>query len=312
MEFRTKLPKQSKEPKIGYDSKILLLGSCFVENIGSKLEFYKFRNLLNPFGILFHPAAIADFLEEVKNNRVFTEEEVFFHNERWHSFRAHSDLSSPSREALLKGLNAAVEKTRSFLQEASHVVITPGTAWGYRLRESGEIVANCHKLPQVNFNKELLEVREPLQKCVDLVRAINPTISVIFTVSPVRHLRDGFVNNQRSKASLISAVHEIIASGENLHYFPSYEIMMDELRDYRFYSEDMLHPGPVAVNYIWEQFTQSWMSSETLLISKKIEGVQKGLSHRPFNEQSRAHQQFVEKLDKEIEELQQEFSFMKF
>ncbi len=277
MEFRTKLPRQSHDPKIGYDSRVLLLGSCFVENIGNKLDHYKFPSLLNPFGILFHPVAISDFLEKVKSDSVFTEENVFFHNERWHSFRAHSALSSPSRGTLLRELNAAVKKTHSFLREATHVIITPGTAWGYRYKQSGEVVANCHKLPQVNFNKELLEVQEPLRQAVELVRAVNPGVAVIFTVSPVRHLRDGFIENQQSKAKLISAVHEVIASGENLHYFPSYEIMMDELRDYRFYAEDMLHPAPVAIDYIWERFAESWMTQETMGVLKKIETIQKGL-----------------------------------
>ncbi|MGB7786024.1 MAG: GSCFA domain-containing protein, partial [Salinimicrobium sp.] len=245
-----------------YDSQILLLGSCFVENIGQKLEYFKFRNRLNPFGILFHPAAIRNFLEKVVGKAEFSEADIFHHNEQWHCLQAHSDLNTSQKGEILEALNLAVEQSHQFLKEASHVFITPGTAWGYRFRETGNIVANCHKLPQKNFSKELTEVKDDLQETVKLVRQLNPSAAIIFTVSPVRHLKDGFVENQQSKAKLITAVHEVSSIEENAHYFPSYEIMMDELRDYRFYAEDMLHPNKIAIDYIWEKFSESWISAE--------------------------------------------------
>lgn len=312
MEFRTQVPVQIKEPKIGYDSGILLLGSCFVENIGEKLEYFKFRNSLNPFGILFHPAAIHNFLKNVLSKKRFSEADIFYHNEAWHCFQAHSDLNSGEKSEILERLNSAVEETHEFIRTASHVIITPGTAWGYRFQESGELVANCHKVPQKNFRKELLEVKQDLSACAKIIREINRDATVIFTVSPVRHLKDGFSENQQSKARLISAVHEVISETTKVHYFPSYEIMMDELRDYRFYAEDMLHPNRVAIDYIWEKFQEAWITVEAGQVMKRIDTIQKGLSHRPFREGSEAHQKFRKDLQKKIESLKAEYPHIRF
>jgi hypothetical protein len=315
MEFRTKVPITPQEPAIGYDSKILLLGSCFVENIGRKLEYHKFKTLQNPFGILFHPAAISNFLQKVKSQYIFTEEDIFYHNERWHSFDAHSAMSNPDKNRMLQELNVAVEETYSFLKEASHVIITPGTSWGYKLKETGKTVANCHKLPQKNFSKELTDVKADLLECVETVKQLNPDAAIIFTVSPVRHLKDGFIENQHSKAKLITAIHELVevpSLGARGIYFPSYEIMMDELRDYRFYAEDMVHPNSVAIDYIWQRFLLAWMTSQTQKISEEVEKIQKGLAHKPFNEQSEAHQQFRNRLQQKIQELQAQYPGIEF
>ncbi|MGI0105641.1 GSCFA domain-containing protein [Salinimicrobium sp. WS361] len=306
MEFRTQVPVTPKEPKIGYSSKVLLLGSCFVENIGKKLEYFKFPNLLNPFGILFHPAAIHNFLKRVKEQHVFTEADIFYHNETWKCYEAHSDLNSVEKEEILSKLNAAVKETREFLKTATHVIITPGTAWGYRLNETGQLVANCHKVPQANFSKEITEVKNAIFDTSEIVRSLNPSAEIIFTVSPVRHLKDGFVENQLSKAKLITAIQEVVASEEKCSYFPSYEIMMDELRDYRFYAEDMVHPNSVAVDYIWEKFRQAWIASAASEVMKQVDTIQKGLLHRPFNETSEAHQKFRRNLQQKIEKLEKE------
>lgn len=289
-----------------------MLGSCFVENIGRKLEYFKFRNLINPFGILFHPAAIHNFLKRVSQKAFFNEQEIFSHNGIWHSFEAHSDLNALQKEEILMNLNSAVEETHAFLETASHVVITPGTAWGYRLKESGQIVANCHKVPQEKFSKELTPVQNELFQCVKIIQEMNPSAQITFTVSPVRHLKDGFVENQRSKSKLISAVHGIISEAPEVDYFPAYEIVMDELRDYRFYAEDMLHPSQVAVDYIWDRFRESRISSEAIEIMKRVDGIQKALSHRPFNERSEAHQKFNADLQKKIQKLQQDHPEIRF
>ena len=312
MEFRTQVPITPQEPKIGYSSKVLLLGSCFVENIGRKLEYFKFQNLLNPFGILFHSAAILNFLKRLKEQHVFTETDIFYHNGAWHSYEAHSDLNSVEKEEILNKLNAAVQETTEFLKSATHVVITPGTAWGYRLKESGEMVANCHKVPQKNFDKEITVVKNDIFETVEVVKALNPSAKIIFTVSPVRHLKDGFVENQLSKAKLIAAVQEIVASEERCAYFPAYEIMMDELRDYRFYSEDMVHPNKTAVDYIWQRFQEAWIASEASAVMKRIDTIQKGLFHRPFNETSEAHQNFRRDLQQKIQKLENEVPEIKF
>ena len=312
MEFRTPVPITAQEPKIGYSSKVLLLGSCFVENIGKKLEYFKFQQLLNPFGILFHPVAIHNFLKRVKSGYDFTEADIFFHNETWKSYEAHSDLNSVEKEEILRKLNAAVKETAVFLKSATHVIITPGTAWGYRLKESGEVVANCHKVPQKNFIKEITEVENALFETSEIIKSLNPSAKVIFTVSPVRHLKDGFVENQLSKAKLITAIHEIVASKKHCFYFPSYEIMMDELRDYRFYAEDMVHPNKTAVDYIWEKFRQTWIASEASEVMKRVDTIQKGLLHRPFNETSEAHQKFRRDLQQKIEKLEKEVPGINF
>ncbi|SOC78874.1 GSCFA family protein [Salinimicrobium sediminis] len=312
MEFRTPVPIQPQEPKIAHSSKVLLIGSCFVENIGKKLEYFKFPNLLNPFGILFHPEAILNLLKRVKSNHVFTEADIFYHNEAWHSYEAHSDLNSVEKEVILEQLNAAVQETSQFLRSATHVIITPGTAWGYRLKESGEMVANCHKIPQQNFSKELTNAQNALIEAATIVNELNPEAQIIFTVSPVRHLKDGFMENQLSKAKLITAVQEIVAIKANCTYFPAYEIMMDELRDYRFYAEDMVHPNLTAVNYIWQKFQEAWIASEASAVMKEVDTIQKGLLHRPFNEASEAHQNFRRDLQQKIEKLEEKLPHIRF
>ena len=312
MELVTRVPLEPEQPGIGYDSKILLLGSCFVEHIGDKLEYFKFHTLQNPFGILFHPAAISGFLEKVRSGYIFSSEDVFQHNERWHSFDAHSDLSHPEKETVLQELNRGLEISRTFLKEATHVVITPGTAWAYSLIETGRTVANCHKVPQKNFQKSLRQVEEDLTSSVEVIRSLNADVEIIFTVSPVRHLRDGFVENQQSKARLISGVHKVISSSEDCHYFPSYEIMMDELRDYRFYAADMVHPNSIAVDYIWEKFSKVWIAPEAERVMNEVERIRKGLAHKPFNETSEAHQKFLKDLHKRINLLQEMFPQISF
>ncbi|MBZ9632122.1 GSCFA domain-containing protein [Salegentibacter sp. LM13S] len=307
MEFRTKIPIQQAEPKIDYESKLFLIGSCFVENIGKKLDFYKLQNLQNPFGILFHPLAIARFFHKLNEDTLYTEKDIFQHQERWHCFYAHSSLSDPEAEVLLKNLNSALKNARKFLQQSSHLVITLGTAWSYFYLEREQSVANCHKIPQKSFRKELQsteEIQRALNEILKDLTQINSDVEVIFTVSPVRHIKDGFIENQRSKAHLISAVHSICEKNDNIHYFPSYELMMDELRDYRFYAEDMLHPSQTAIDYIWNRFKEAWFSEDSFAILNEVENIQKGLSHRPFNPNSEAHSRFSDKLKSQISALQ--------
>ncbi|MCF4101200.1 GSCFA domain-containing protein [Gillisia sp. M10.2A] len=318
MEFRTQIPLQEKSPKIGYQSDILLLGSCFVENIGEKLDYYKLRNRRNPFGILYHPLAISKFILKAVNEERYTEDDIFFHNERWHCFDAHSELSNSDKNQLLECLNANLGNALKYLKTASHLIITLGTAWYYELIENNESVANCHKFPQKHFNKKLLKIDQiitSLNLLLEAVQKLNPEITVIFTVSPVRHLKDGIVENQLSKAHLIAAIHQVVNTEGNvkhLHYFPSYEIMMDDLRDYRFYAEDLLHPNVVAINYIWEKFIEIWFSQTATNTLKKVETIQRGLSHKAFNETSTAHQKFLDDLQIKIEKLQNEYSHIQF
>lgn len=313
LQTNIQLKKQTENP-MNYHSKMVLLGSCFSENIGAKFDFYKFQVLQNPFGILFHPKAIEKFIHQVVTKKVFTDKDTFFENERWHCFDAHSSLSSPNKETLLSNLNSGIESANLALKNASHSIITFGTAWIYRFSKTDEIVANCHKIPQKKFAKELLsinEISETIKKIIFQLKAINPEITVIFTVSPVRHFKDGFVENTQSKAHLIAAIHSV-SKDKNVFYFPSYEIMMDELRDYRFYEEDMIHPNQIAIQYIWEKFTNTWFSEETFSLLTEIEAIQKAMLHKPFNENSEKHQVFLKNLEGKKRKIQERFPFVYF
>lgn len=316
MQFTTPIPIQKSSHQIDYNSKIVSLGSCFAVNIGEKFEHFKFQNTINPFGILFHPLALEKIISKAISKEKFTEENIFFHNERWHCFDVHSDLSTSDKEDFLQTLNSNLELLHNHLSNCSHVIITLGTSWVYRKIETDKIVANCHKVPQKEFKKELLsveEIKKSLERIVDSVLKLNPEAKIIFTISPVRHIKDGFVENQWSKANLISAVHETISSKlSTANYFPSYEIMMDELRDYRFYAEDMIHPSQTAIDYIWKRFSETWISEEAMTTLQEIENIQKGLNHRPFNNESEQHQKFLDNLQQRIEVLKSRFSFMNF
>lgn len=308
------IPKEVRKP-ISYDSKMFLLGSCFSENIGNTLSFYKFQSVQNPLGILFHPKAIEQLITNAINEKKYTEQDVFFLDERWHTFEAHSCMSNVNQEALLIALNKAVEQTHQQLMNATHIYITLGTAWVYRHTETDTVVANCHKVPQKKFLKELLSVSDiitSLEAIISLIRSINRQASIVFTVSPIRHLKDGFTENQQSKSHLIAAIHQVVDRGRTSSYFPSYEIMMDELRDYRYYAEDMIHPNKTAIQYIWNRFTETWISEASKNVMKQVEKIQNGLSHKAFNPSSEAHQKFLSDLESDIKTLQKDHPHMLF
>ena len=315
MKLTTPIKLSRQNPPISYSSKVLLLGSCFAQNMGAKLEYYKFQQCTNPFGILFHPVAIEKLITRAVNQTWFTSKDVFLQNEQWHCFLAHSKLSNTSEEDLISALNSALEKLRFSLLEASHVVFTFGTAWVYKHLEKDTIVANCHKVPQKEFVKQLLspdDVSDVLLGIETKLRTINPTCSIINTVSPVRHIKDGLIANSRSKAHLIAGVQEIVSPEKLNYYFPSYEIMMDELRDYRYYKEDLIHPNQTAIAIIWNAFTGSWICPETAALQKKIATIQSGLLHTPFNEHSKAHIHFKKDLEVQISQVQKALPWATF
>lgn len=319
LQTNIKLKKQPHH-QIGYNSRLMLLGSCFSENIGNKFEYHKFQSIVNPFGILFHPVAIENLITRSINKEFYTEDELIHHNETWSCLDAHSRLNTVSKEDLLKRLNAQIELTYQQINTATHIVITLGTSWVYRHIATDRIVANCHKLPQKQFLKELLsvdQITESLDAITTLIRTVNPKVNFIYTVSPVRHTKNGFIENTLSKSHLIAAIHELINQKSSLvnrqsYYFPSYEIMMDELRDYRFYKEDMIHPRDLAVDYIWEKFKNVWLTEEAIGISQKVAAIQVKKAHRPFNPNSEAHQKFLANLQLEVNELQQKYPHFKF
>lgn len=312
MKLQTEIPLSPEENQIDYPSRILLLGSCFSENIATKLDYFKFQNIQNPFGIIFNPVSIERLVVRAVDNKTFSEEDVFQQNGIWKCFEAHSELSSLDKDEFLKKLNNALQTLREALFSSTHIIFTFGTSWVYRNLESDEIVANCHKLPQKNFKKELLSIQEisdSLKNSCDKISEINPNTVIINTVSPVRHIKDGFVENSLSKAHLISAIHDL---NKQSFYFPSYEIMMDELRDYRFYAEDMLHPNKTAIEIIWKKFSKVWISSESEAFRKEIASIQLGLLHKAFNPKSAEHLQFLEKLQRKISSLQKQLPHIEF
>jgi hypothetical protein len=307
MNFQTKIPlSRQSHNLIDYTSNILLLGSCFAENIGNKLEYFKFQNTLNPFGILFHPVAIENLITRAINLDYYSEEELFNHNEIWHCFDAHSQLSSMTQNELLISLNVAIDSTHKLLKDVTHIIITLGTAWVYRHIETDRLVASCHKVPQTKFLKELLSVEKiasSLEASATLIKSVNPDVSFIFSVSPVRHLKEGIVANNRAKSHLLAAVHKVVDEKYRQYYFPSYEIVMDELRDYRFYKEDMVHPNNVAIDYIFHKFNEVWIDESSEKIMKKVDEIQKGLQHKPFNPDSELHKLFLRNLESKKEQL---------
>ena len=284
------------------------------------MGYFKFQAVQNPFGILFHPLAIENLVIRAVEQRMYTAEEVFFENERWHCHDAHSELSDTSKEKLLKKLNSGLELTLEQMTKASHIILTFGTAWVYRKTETNAVVANCHKVPRKAFSKEILSIEtivKSLENSIRFVQSVNEKAQIIFTLSPVRHLKDGFVENQRSKAHLTAAVYQLINSPSEggswgKDYFPAYELMMDELRDYRFYKSDMTHPNQLAIDYIWEKFNSVWISESSYDTMDKVEEIQKGVAHRPFNPNSEQHRKFLISLEKKIMYLQQEYGFMRF
>jgi lysophospholipase L1-like esterase len=320
MQFRTQIPITKADFSINYQSEILSLGSCFAENMGAKFEYFKFKSEVNPFGIIFNSVSLEKLIRRSVQKAYFTEKDIFFHNESWHCFDVHSELSNFDKEAFLKHLNQLIDSTNQHIQQATHFIITLGTAWVYRNIESQQIVANCHKVMQKHFTKELLSVEgieESLQNLIGLITSVNSNAKFVFTVSPVRHIKDGFAENNLSKAHLITAIHKVIAPFRNLemskcNYFPSYEIMMDELRDYRFYAEDMLHPNAIAIDYIWSRFYEHYVDEKEFPIMQQVNDVQKALQHRSFNPDSVNHQKFLQNLNQKINTLATDYPFMKF
>lgn len=301
--------------QVDYNSKILFLGSCFSENMGVILEHHKFDVLQNPSGILFHPKAIENLIVNSIQQKQINESKLVLTNEIWYSLDAHSTLNDVNINLLIEKLELAQKQTLEFLKSATHIMITLGTAWVYKYLETNKIVANCHKIPQKKFEKLLLSVskiEKSLQNSVEQIQQINKNATIIFTISPVRHAKNGLVENMLSKAHLLTAVHQIISKNQQLFYFPAYEIMMDELRDYRYYAEDMLHPNQTAIHYIWEKFSQIWIDVQAKPLMQEIDEIQKSLQHKPFYPESENHQQFLKKLNQKITALQQKLPHITF
>ena len=314
MDFRTIVPISKTTKSITYYTPIVSLGSCFAVNMAQKFAYYKFPITVNPFGVLFHPLAIENILQHTIENSRYTAEDFFLHNELWHSFDFHSDMSQSSLKEAIQLANSQQIQLQQALQEASFCFITLGTAWVYIYNSTDTIVANCHKLPSQHFSKRLLsveEITESLSHIITLLKQFNPSITVVFTISPVRHIKDGFFENQVSKSQLFSALYPLITDNKSL-YFPAYELLLDELRDYRFYANDMVHPSEMAINYIWERLVTTYIETTTQVDMKQVDSIQKGLSHRPFNPETESHQQFLAQLQQKMEAFTMKYPHIRF
>lgn len=304
MEFRLPFTPKSFTEKIALNQSLFLAGSCFTEQIGDKLVQHKFTVTQNPNGILFNPFSIAHAIESYIQKKIYIEEELFLHNELWGSWKHHTRFSHIDKSLCLQQINASQEMAHKQLKTADWLILTLGSAFAYQLSDDS-IVANCHKVPTDKFTKKLfssVEIIDALNKMIDSLKAFNPKLNIIFTISPVRHLRDGFVENNRSKANLITAVAELTEAHNHVHYFPAYELIIDDLRDYRFFAEDMVHPNYQATNYVWEKFLDCCIEETSCMLMKEISVIMMARKHRAFNPQSQQHKSFLKThLDKTTE-----------
>ncbi len=312
MQFRLEFTPRPFAQKINHRQHLLLIGSCFTENIGNKLKQLKFSVLENPNGILFNPVSIVNSVQSYIRNKQYDAADLFYQNECWNSWAHHSRFSHPDQQACLDKINQSQQQAHDFLKKADWLLITVGSAFVYELAENG-VVANCHKVPTDKFNKRLLsadEISAALKTMLDDIAAFNPAAKVIFTISPVRHLRDGFVENNRSKAALVQAIHQLTDTGENLFYFPAYELVIDDLRDYRFFAEDMVHPNYAATNYVWEKFIHTAIDESSQALMKEISGINAAKSHKPFNAASAGHRRFLQDSLQKTLELKRQFTYL--
>ena len=310
MEFRTPVEWHGESEEIKYSDHVLLMGSCFAENVGGLLLENKFSCDVNPFGILYNPLSIAKALRQMLDGKVYTMDDLFESGGQWHSWMHHSSFSLTDADECLNRINLRLEKAASALPRTSWLIMTWGTAFVYE--KDSEIVGNCHKQPDRFFKRRLLDVDTIYREWNDTLREAKqrfPGLKVMLSVSPIRHLKDGLHGNQISKSVLLLAIDRLCRELDFCHYFPSYEIVMDELRDYRFYAEDMLHPSPLAVKYIWECFCSTYMSKDTQRVMKEWADIQKGLAHRPFNPDSDAYRRFLSQIVLKIEELKEKFPY---
>jgi len=315
LQFRTEINLPKSALQIEHHHRIITLGSCFAYNISAYLSEYRFSVMSNPFGVLYNPVSIYNTIEILRRNRTFKKDDLIFHQGEWHSFYHHSDFSHHDAESCLEKINDRTRETLDFIRDANIVIITYGTANVYRYKRKSLIVSNCHKLPASDFEHYRLTPEyslKVLNETVDILLEINPDLKIIFTVSPVRHWKDGAEENQRSKAVLLLSVESIVKENREIcSYFSSYELLIDDLRDYRFYEDDLLHPNKQAVDYIWKKFNDAYISESCKKIIKEVEQLNKARHHRVRNPLSEEAQRFFKMQLKKIEWLKNKYPHIK-
>lgn len=315
LKFQTEVQIPEFAWQTGYQKRNLFMGSCFTENIGQKMEILKYPVDINPFGILYNPVSVANGLRFLLQNKKFTEQDLVHFNGLWHSFFHHSRFSSTGVNETLTNINNRIERSAEFLKNADFLFITFGTAWVYEYKQTSQTVSNCHKIPEKEFRRFRLtpgEIVEEFRQLLSELWKFNPELKVVFTVSPIRHWKDGAIENQRSKATLLLAIDQLIRGfgEENCNYFPAYEIVMDELRDYRFYEEDMIHLSTSAINHIWEKFQLALIDAKSREISEKVKNIISAVNHRPFKKFTKEHLHFLKQSLDKAQKLEEKFPYL--
>ncbi len=315
MNFQIKLPIKFFEQKLNYKHKLLFVGSCFAENIGELMSRYKFSVLSNPNGILYNPKSIVSSIDSYIENKKVHEADLFYANECWNTWEHHSRFSKINKDECLQNINNQIEEAYQELKNADWLFITLGSAFVYWNKDSKKYVANCHKVAQDSFTKKMIlsdEIVSDFELLFEKLKTFNPKLKIVFTISPVRYIRDGVIENNLSKAQLISAVHILINEFDNVFYFPAYEIVIDELRDYRFYKSDMVHPNEQAVEYVFEKLKTTMFDIETEQNFEKIKSIYTSILHKPFNNGSESYKKFKAKLRIQSDELKTKLPFVDF
>jgi hypothetical protein len=277
-----------------------MIGSCFVENVSAKMSDAGFKIDVNPFGVVFNPLSLSLNLNRLMDGKPYAGNELFRDKDLFHSFAHHSRFSGTNLLQTLEKINSRLEHSSAFLRKSGLLIVTFGTAFVYRLQATGNVVSNCHKLPASLFTHERISPENIVKEWNNLIERLRkhvPGIKILFTVSPLRYLKAGFHENQLSKATLLLAIEKIIHENPDTYYFPSYEIVMDDLRDYRFYAEDLVHPSAQAINYIWEKFSEAYFDKETQKIAREFEAIKQALNHKPFYPESDEYKKFMRKVE---------------
>ncbi|MGB5988895.1 MAG: GSCFA domain-containing protein [Marinifilaceae bacterium] len=313
--FRTRIDIEDSINKIDYSHKIMFMGSCFADSIGNIFRDNKFNTFVNPFGVTYNPISVANSLNAILDNKEYTEDDIIFTNGKWVSMAHHGKFSHQDKQFCLNRLNSNNYNARLFLEETSYLVITFGTAWVYESIENRTVVSNCHKLPARDFKRYRLTVEEIVdvyRELIVMLKHFNPNIKIIFTLSPIRHWKDGAQENQLSKSVLLLAINELKQTLYNVDYFPSYEIVMDELRDYRFYAEDMIHVSPLTVNYIWQRFKETNISKSVMSAMFDVSKLTKSIQHRPLVADTQEYRDFLNRLLVKIDLLERKYPDINF
>jgi hypothetical protein len=311
--FQTKIEIPVSDFNISFEDRILAMGSCFAQNIGKKMNDVYFNIDLNPFGVLYNPVSISNSIELLLQKKMFTQDDIFNYRSLWQSYSHSSLFTDTSTEGCLKNINTRLESSGKFMQQTNVILITFGTAWVFEEKKSGRVVSNCHKLPASEFTRRRLTVKEIVDDYTNLIKKLTsslPDMQFIFSVSPIRHWKDGAHESTISKGTLLLAIDELQQQHDRVHYFPAYEIQMDELRDYRFYASDMLHPSDVAIDYIWKRFSDTYFTKNSIELKKRLEQLNADLSHRPIHPDSLEYKSFLIKTQNRKAELIAEFPFL--